>query len=318
MKKLSAILASILLGVCSIFASGCILTQAQTMKNIQGTYKMTYYTVTDKHYNAEGAEETDIIDQVEKYGYEFYFVVTGNSTGYFAYKSATEGPYVREVELKYEQGSEEDTGKYSYVCYKDYSETEYERMGVTKNHLKEAKLAVCWKPFGVPVTSPGFDRSWEKVDKATNLSYVKKQWGEVPTYTYEGWAREGGYQVSRYYNATDIPEGQEFVDPYLYYYFVLDTYKMKATTYYASSADKAPKTKEENITLVNGWSEIKIGEEAWTLSGTSYSRALEVTETNFVHTMYASKWYTRNAAEEIQLEIDRILNPTGGDVNAGA
>ncbi len=309
MKKLSAILASLLLGVCSIFASGCLLTQAQPMKNIQGTYKLNRYDQEDKEYDENDNIQTTITSLMETRGYEFYFVVTGNNRGYYAYKSNEKSAYVREVELQYEQGSnEENAGKYAYVKYKDYTATEYETMGVTKNHLTEDEIAICWKPFGEPVISPGYNISWEKVDKATDLSYVKKQWGEVPTYTYEGWAKEGGYKAYCEYDASTLDGGEKFQDPYLYYYFVLDTWKMKATTYYAYAADKTPATKTEDITLVDGWNKIKIGEEVWIARSYAewYDKEIQ-NVSNVPYTLSASRFVIQDAAEAIQEQIDNYL-----------
>lgn len=310
MKKLSTILASLLLGVCSIFASGCYLTQAQTMKNIQGTYRLKTYTTTEEHYDAEDKIQRTVTNEIETNGYEIYFVITGNNRGYYAYQSNAESPYIREVELQYEQGSEENKGKYAYVLYKlNSTDREFDRMGVTKNFLQENRPVICGKLFGEEVSQTGFDRSWEKVDKATDLSYVTKQWGEVPTYTYEGYAKEGGYNAYCKHDATTLPEGEKFQEPYLYYYFILDTWKMEATTYYAYSTDRQAQQKTEDITLLDGWNRIKMGNDVWAVdvNGFGYENQMEGTDANIPYHLSASRFVVQNAAEEIQRQIDNYL-----------
>ncbi len=309
MKKLRSILLACLLGVCSIFASACYITQSQTMKNIQGTYKLTNYKRTDETYDKDDKKVTTVTDLIETKGLEVYLVVTGNSTGYYAYKANDTQAYVKEVALTY-QADSEDGSKYSYVGYKDASAKDYENRGVTKNSLNFYRPAICGKLFNQPVYQAGYDEHWNKVDKATDLSYVKEQWGEVPVYSYEGWMKEGGYTAYCQYDATLVPEGESFVDPYQYYMFVLDTAKMKATTYYALASDGVPQKKTENVTLVDGWATIRIGEETWTVGeyGLGYISTEKETENGIAYKINASRVCTLNATADIESRVENYQN----------
>ncbi len=187
MKKIRRILLICLLCVCSVFASACYVTQAQTMKNIKGTYKLVQNQRTDEKFDGEGKKVSTVTDLIETQGLEVYLVVTGEQTGYYAYKATGEETYVKEVALTYET-DEEKTDKYTFVRYKDAVESDFNSLGVTKNSLNFYRPSICAMLGKLELNQAGYNVRWEKVDKATDLSYVKKQWGEVPTYTYEGWA----------------------------------------------------------------------------------------------------------------------------------
>ncbi len=190
MKKLRRILLAVLLCVCSIFASGCYLTQAQTMKNVKGTYQLARYDRTDEGVDEEGKKFSTVTDEIEEKGLEVYLVVTGAQTGYYAYKSATEGAYIKEVAFTYET-STDDANKYTFVCFKDALEKEFKKLGVTKNSLNFSRPSIYTTIGKAELKQAGYNERWDKVDKATDISFIAKKWGEVPQYTYEEWANRG-------------------------------------------------------------------------------------------------------------------------------
>lgn len=273
MKKLHCIFIACCLFFCSFFTAGCYITQAQTMKNIKGTYQLVKYEMTRERYNKEDKIVTTVTDYIERDGLELYLVVTGTNSGYYVYKSNDTPAFAREVALSY-QADTEETNKYAKVGYKDMEDSEYSDFGVTKNALNYYRPAICDKLFGLEVNQDGYDMDWKKVDKATDLSYVKKQLGEFACFTYEGWDKHGGYQASFEFDGSLLPEGETFKDPYLYYYIEMDTVQMKATTYFAYpvSEGETPikEQKTEDITLVNGWDIIKIGANEWAKNNVTF------------------------------------------------
>ncbi len=187
MKKLRSIIVACLLCICSIFASGCYVTQAQTMKNVKGTYQLVRSDKTEQYHDASGKIVTEFTDEIESKGLEIYLVVTGTQTGYYAYKSATESGYIKEVAITYDV-DKEDSNKYTYVRFKDALQSDFESFGITKDSLNFYRPSICTMVGKLELKQTGYDKRWDKVDKATDLSYITEKWGEVPQYTYEEWA----------------------------------------------------------------------------------------------------------------------------------
>ena len=299
MKKIRAIFVACLLFFSVLFATGCYITQAQPMKNVKGTYQLTSYTITEKKKHSDGVVRETTTDMIEKYGMETYLVITGTGVGYYVYKTNEIAAYAKEVNLSYEASSD-DSSKYTRVGHKDYTSSEYTMFGITKDALNFSR-----PPFYISnaVRTNGESKSWKKVSKATDLSYVKEQLGEIPCYTLEGYAQEGGYSV---YFEYDAYLGEEFVPLYAYYYVILDTVKMQATTIYADTAAEGEKPvkkeKTETITLVNGWNTIKIGDVEWqsSLRG-SYERYVA---DELPYTMVMQQIIKENAREYIEAEIN--------------
>ena len=261
MKKIRAIFIACLLFFSAFFTAGCYITQAQPMKNVKGTYELTNYTITEQKKHSDGVVRDTTTNMLESRGMVTYLVITGTGTGYYVYKTNDVAAYAREVLLSYEK-SEEETSKYKRVGYKDYTSSEYSMFGITKGALNFSKPPIF---ISNNIRTDGVSKSWKKVDKATDLSYVKKQLGEIPCYTLEGYQQEGGYNVHCEYNTFDNPD---FVSPYAYYYVILDTAKMQATSIYANAVAEGETPvrteKTEEITLMgDGWNTIKIGGVYW-------------------------------------------------------
>ncbi len=264
----------------SITFSGCYIIQAQTMDNLKGTYKLTRYTTTDKRYvkNEEGKEvvETKVVDELEEHGYQIYLVVTGDNRGWYAYKTKDTDGYIREVELSYTTNSE-DSNKYDYVAYKYFNETSSESLGISKKALHQARPAILEKSSGcsnLVIHQVGYDKDWTRISDDTDLSKVMHEdelGSDIAVYEFEAYNLQGVYQRSVNYSYTD--------SEYDYYYALLDTERetMKATVYYSKKGAAANEVEEKDITLVNGWATIRIGDEEWTRSsyGTEFTRTVE-------------------------------------------
>ncbi len=276
MKKMRTILVAVCMFVCSIFATGCYFIQAQTMKNVKGTYKLTYYTTTTKQYvkNESGTYvvESSTEDTLKVNQIEYYFVVTGEDRGYYVYKDKDTDAYGLEVYMSY-QSNKEDNKKYDYVNYRRVTEKEDNKLGISKNALHDSRIPTYLKVtlFGQTSIShtPGFDKTWTKVSDKTDLSYVKEQMGEFPVYGYEEWSIQGLHVMHEQYDVNAVSAITPNFNPYKYYNVIIDTLNMKATTYYALDSDSdatAGRVKESDIELVDSWATIQFNGLTWTLN----------------------------------------------------
>ncbi len=322
MKKIRGILLACCLFLCSVFSAGCYHIQAQTMKNLKGTYKMTNWMITNTRFvkdkeTGKEVKETTTTDNLAENNKEIYLVITGNDTGYYAYKDDNNAAYIVEVELKYENNQKE-SDKYDYVSYKFSTNIEFDNddhYGVAKGNLNHNVTAQCGKIFGLPFSTPGFDKDWKKVSKKTDLTTVQEAFGEnTPIYTLEDWMIRGGYKVDFGYDATQLPPEQTFVEPYEYYFVVLDPISDKATTYFLEKKENATaqkKTEEYSvIEQEEGASILKIGNVEWRTAeegGTNFVREIDSDGINPIPYKMTLRNHYRGKAEEATEYIEDAI-----------
>ena len=237
MKKLRYLIVSLALIIFVSFTAGCYAVNAQPMKNIKGTYKLTHYTSTRKAKNSENVLTTTTTDSLTTNEMEVYLVLTGSSISYCYYKTA-DGAYAYELSTTYE-ANEEDSSKYDFVSFGTYPflNSDISRLGITKSGLNFSRPPMYWEPFGQPQSTLGYDVNLQKVDKATDLSYVEKVVTEdFNKYTLANYKLWGGYEVRYSLDQvlTQAPEGETqptvdiFRDPYKYHYITIDPATQKA------------------------------------------------------------------------------------------
>ena len=173
-RNICVLIATFLMAIVTL--SGCMFIQAQPMRKVKGTYRLKSETITNAKTDA-------VTDNVEKYGKEVYLIITGGSTGYYVYSDNETEPYKREVFLRYVY-NEEDSKKVSEVEY-SFGGSDYERFGVTSGALNYSRPAIY---LSDKVYTNGESKSWEKVDNATDLSYVNGIFSNIHDYV----ANEGG------------------------------------------------------------------------------------------------------------------------------
>ena len=267
-KKLFAVL--LLIAVLATSVS-CYMVSGQKMDRVKGTYRLTGYTYTPSYERKEGyTPRTYNYIEDEDYKYEDYLVVTGTSTGYYIHKDVNTPAYVKEITLSYEYNSE-DSSKVEYVIYNDVltagSNTGVNRLGVIKNHLNYSKPAFDYTQLftGKAMRTEDVSVRWEKVDRATDLSYVMRELGALKQYTYQGFGVRGIYQLDA---GIDNATGAYLEDKYQYFYYVIDTAEGEAsvTAYYAlktapneSVVSDLPISRE-----AENWSSILIDGVLWT------------------------------------------------------
>ena len=167
-RNICVLIATFLMALVTL--SGCMFIQAQPMRKVKGTYELTSYSITNGKTGA-------VTDYLEVNGYQAYLIVTGNSKGYYVYRTNEEGPYKREVFLRYVY-DQEQTNKVAQVEY-SFGGSEYEHFGVTSGALN-------YSTTGIYVSdnwyTNGYSKNWEKVDEATDLSYVNSIFSNIQDY----------------------------------------------------------------------------------------------------------------------------------------
>lgn len=278
MKKIRVILSVLLIAAMLAALSGCFVIRGQKMHNLKGTYKLTNYTYTPQ-YEYKGSPTrtgTDYIND-EKHLWEDYLVITDSGMGYYIHKAVGIPAYVKEVSLSYEY-SEEDSSKIEYVVFKDVLTTTAEsgknRVGVNGNVLNYSKSAMDIPKLeilgGGYIRTEDISVRWEKVDDATDLSYVKGKLGELKEYDYTGYGARGIYELN---SPTEIETGNAVDSKFQYLYYVVDTAKgvTNAKVYYALK--ETPTQHVEKTVPFSGsadWSTLTIDGTVWTREGNCY------------------------------------------------
>ncbi len=271
MKKLRFPVAALLLAALVISLTSCTIISPQRMRVVKGTYKLTSYTHTPAHERVEGRTPTtyDYVND-EKYMYEDYLVVTGVGTGYYAHKDASGDVYVKEISLGYEY-NQDNSSKIDYVTYNDANtigNTDgVNRLGVTRGALNYSIVAIDYtEPFTrKPKRTQSLSIRWERVDRATDLSYVTEQLGELKSYDRNAFARRGIYRQD---GIIDTASGQYLDDPYQYYFIVIDTADGITSAEICYALKETPNTEVRetaSFSLSENGDSITIGGDIWTV-----------------------------------------------------
>ena len=254
MKKLKYLFTAIITALSVVALSSCMIINAQKLDDVKGTYRLSSYTYTPEYERKEGytPKTTDYI--VDK-GYVEYLVVTGASTGYFIHKDNEMPAYVTEVQLSYEY-DEEKTSHVRTISYKKPTDSEGQSLGVQKNKLNYSKPSINYTQLFTKkqMATSSWSVSWEKVDKATDLSYVQTQLSELKEYDSVSFPLHGIYELGYY---PDLG--------YEYYYVGLDTSKngMKAYVYYKKTGEDPVVRQTYDLTKADDWNSFTFNGETW-------------------------------------------------------
>ena len=220
--------------------TSCYIISAQPMNKLKGTYKLTTYTYTPTYERKEGVtpKTYDYVNG-DEYKYEDYLIITGTSNGYYVHKEASGESYVKEITLAYEY-SQDDSSRVEYVIYNDSvsknsDEGGKHRLGVSKGTLNYSNSGIDFTQLVTKkkMHSESTSVRWEKVDKATDLSFVTDKLGNMKHYSYDSFAARGIYEINTYVNSDTL----EHLHPYQYFFIVIDTaYGInEANIYYATT-----------------------------------------------------------------------------------
>ena len=292
MKILKRLLVTILFFAFLISLTSCYFISAQSMNKLKGTYKLTSYTHTPKHERKEGYTERtiDYVNDAE-YKYEDYLVITGTDRGYYVHKDAGGESYVKEITLSYVY-SQDDSSKVDYIIFNDSitvngDEGGFNKLGVSKRKLNFTKAAFDYNELLTkkPMRSEAISIRWEKVDKATDLSFVNEQIGNMKYYKYAAFGVRGIYELSTIVNietTEHIPSDQK-------YYIVLDTANGVTTAdlYVCQSDNETTNTSLSKVSFSanDDFSLLSIDGAEWSLD-TSFARGYYTyTKDNYKYTI---------------------------------
>lgn len=303
MKFFKKILTSLLIIVSFMLCVGCYFINAQTMKDVRGTYKLTAYTRTYSN-----PSEGQSIDYIKDNGWEAYLIVTGSSEGWFAMKTSETAAYAKQVTLSYEYDLEE-TSKVRYVFYQDSVSSDKTRLGVQEDKLTHSTpsvdLGILQRPYSISMT-------FEKVDDATDLTYAKKKLGEMPTYSKGAYRQQGLYYLQEYGTAEDAAHTPEYESQYIYFYFALDTGAEKATVYYALKSDCQQRQEEVDVKPIGDWEGMEIDGVDWTpewIGATSVVHTFAPTEeVPYTVTQKLHLWWREYTKEELETQLQADLD----------
>lgn len=278
MKRTRLLLCVLIVAVLLALLTGCYVIRGQKMRNLKGTYKLTNYTYTPQ-YEYKGSPTRTGTDYItdEEHLWQDYLVIEGPGIGYYVHKAVGVPAYVKEVILSFEY-SKEDSSKIEYVVFKDVLTTTIEsgrnRVGVNGNVLNYSKSATDIPKLeifgGGYIRTEDISVRWEKVDNATDLSYVKGQLGELKEYDYNAFGVRGIYEWNF---STELATGTIVESQYLYFYYVVDTAKGVTTAKVYYALKETPTEQVEKTVPFSGsadWSTLTIDGVVWTREGSCY------------------------------------------------
>lgn len=256
MKTLKRLTCVFLVFLLLFSLSSCYVISGQKMRRVTGTYKLTHYSRTPAHERKNGQTRaaTDYVAD-ERYLYEDYLIVTGSGTGYYVHKAVDEEAYVKVVNLSYQYNSE-DSSLVEYVMYTDSAnpstDSGLNRLGVNREHLGYSKPAIDYtEPFTKrQMRTEQISVSWDRVDKATDLSYVEELLGSLKQYDQNAFAARGIYEITE---IRDVETGTAVDSEALFCFLVIDPAEgaPRATLHYAAK-DAPTETVTEDVTLTRG------------------------------------------------------------------
>lgn len=215
-KTIVPVVISVLTVVLSLLLASC---KAGKKEDVVGTYKLVTDTRT--------VYGEDTVDNIKKHGKEAYLVITGKDYGYYVYKDNSSPVIAREVKLEYSYNEEGNISLLGFIT----GEGE-KRYSFNVDARQKVSLISRWPSASRYIDA--YDIQYDKVDKSTDLSYVKKVYADLPVFGYDL------YKYNALYRVEILSENKNNHSEYIYKYYDVDSSKCKATLYYALKSDEKP------------------------------------------------------------------------------
>ncbi len=219
-KTISASLVLILIFAICTPLTACYHVNSGSLSDIEGTYRLTGYL---------GKE-----DLKEARGIELSIVIRSDGTGYYAYKSNDTDAYISPIKCEFE-ADEENPGKYSYVTLTFSKDSTKHRLAIdAKNKNLNSQTAV-WKGslFDGNLTIDYYiDVDFTKISKDTDLTSLKKDFGDIPFYPF------GSLDFGGIYKLGYLKSGGTGSDNFVYYYVRFDPQKSLGEAWYMLKEDE--------------------------------------------------------------------------------
>lgn len=235
--------------------SGCYFVRSGTNKQIQGTYLLTHYSGNE--------------DYIARDGIALLIVIDGSGAGYYAYRDNDTEPFIAELRYTLE-ADEEEAGKYSYINI-DFGDGETPHHMAINADLTSTKLNSREPKFkgnifdGSLTVDYYIDVDFEKVDGATDLSYITKDFKDAKQFGFAEKYAEGTYESfgDRLYTAPNASSETEISaeNPFVYFYIDIDLMMGQATVRYMLKSDEKAVLVTAPVSVSNnGEMKIKIGD----------------------------------------------------------
>ena len=265
-RLLSSLALVLILILSTTVLSGCYVVNSGKMSKVEGTYMLT-------HYSGDG-------DRLTERGITMYMVIRADGTGYYAYKDNNKAAHISELRCRFTQ-DEEEPGKYSYVEIDFYGRGEYEKLAINARLFESTNLnsqTAVWKPIvwgEMPEIDYYVNVDFTRVDKATDLSFIKEQFGDLTVLPQGAHKYHGTYSFNTLAGGdySDV-EGNIPPSPFVYFYVDIDIYASKGKAYYMLKSDEVEKEIELDLSSLSFGADglsLKLGDKEVSISTTDYS-----------------------------------------------
>jgi hypothetical protein len=212
------------------------------LKDVVGTYKITNYT-------------SDGVDLIAKKQIEAYLVINSSGKSYYVYKDSKTDLYVREMQIRLVQDTE-NSSKYAYVEYKLDHQGDYEKLAINKKILNAHTFHYDWRNGELYQYQDYL--TFEKVNRATDLSYVQKCLGELPNVIEYGYGLYDGVYSYQYANLPGDWLSQAFDESFVYLYVDLKIASSSADVYYMLKSDEIERVEKDLAVTINKGMEVTL------------------------------------------------------------
>jgi hypothetical protein len=235
----------LVLALVLAIGSACTVSQATRMRDMVGTYKLTYYN----------NRTTNLVERDEM---EVYLVVPESGYGYYVYKDKNTPVYIRQMSVSFTP-HQEKANRYTHIVYTIDGSSSSVELGRSGDGLNRRVLG------GQINDTYWQDTSYLRVSKAQDLSYVSEQLGTLPPHVPYGSARYDGYyrfsHVDAGYNNDQALTDNNY-NPFVYAIFDFDFASNKATAYYMLK-DNMERVSESYSLSFDGSTTFTVGSKAF-------------------------------------------------------
>lgn len=221
-----------------VVLSGCYVVKSASMKQVEGTYKLTVYS-------GEGDYLTDR-------GITLFIVLKSDGTGYYAYKSNNTEPHIAELRCRYTPDPE-NSSRYEYVEMDFDGDGEYDRFAInaslTSTNLNSQRPEYSGDLIQCNVELDYYVHAdFTRVDRATDLSYINENFGTYDVLPFGALRFDGMFEFSEVIANTDYMEMLE--SPYVYAYIDINVLAGTAKTWFMTKELGAATEQSHEIKFV--------------------------------------------------------------------
>lgn len=222
-----------------VVLSGCYVVKSASMKQVEGTYKLTVYS-----------GESDYLTERE---ITLFMVLKSDGTGYYAYKSNSAEPHVAELRCRYTPDPE-NSSRYEFVEIDFDGNGEYDRFAInaslTSTNLNSQRPEYSGDLIQCNVELDYYVHAdFTRVDRATDLSYINENFGTYEVLPFGALRFDGMFEFSEAIANTDYMEILE--SPFVYAYIDIDVMAKTAKSWIMAKEDGIAIEKTHNLVITH-------------------------------------------------------------------